>query len=147
VAIRYLGRHARITDDVIESYCPQYQQFPIRELELIHTVRPPAAVRIAASQPVRVCSAGATGLAVMFAVLGQVLHNAPVGAGGVGALVLAVATVTASARGRRRPSEIRAVHRGQLVCLFSTTDRYALGQVARALLRVLEARSDDRESD
>jgi hypothetical protein len=128
----------------MESYSPFYRRFSISELEFIHTVRPPVAVRLAASQPVRVCSAGVTTLAVAFSVLGPVLHNTPVAAGGASALLLAVATVTASVRGRRRPMEIRAVHRGRLVCLFSTTDRHILGQVARALLRVMEARADDR---
>jgi hypothetical protein len=144
VAIRYLGQHARITDEVIESYCPYYQRFVISELQFIHTVRPCTAVRLAASQPVRVCSAGATGLSAIFSVLGPVLHNAPVAAGGATALIVAVATAAASVRGRRQPTEIRAVHRGRLVCIFSTTNRYTLGQVVRALLRVLEENADAR---
>jgi Family of unknown function (DUF6232) len=144
VAIRYLGQHARITDEVIESYCPHYQRFVISELEFIHIVRPAVAVTLAASQPVRVCSAGMTGLSAAMSVLGPVVHNVPVAAGSGCALVVAAAAMVATVRARRRSTEIRAVHRGQLVCVFATTNRFTLGQVARAILRVLEANADAR---
>jgi hypothetical protein len=43
---------------------------------------------------------------------------------------------------RGRPLEIRAVYRGQLICLFHTRDRQVFGQVQRALLRALERLED-----
>jgi hypothetical protein len=43
---------------------------------------------------------------------------------------------------RGRPLEIRAVYRGQLICLFHTRDRRVFGQVERALLRALERLED-----
>jgi hypothetical protein len=144
VAIRYLGKNARITDEVIESRCPYYQRFAISELEFVHTVRPEPLVVLAASQPVRVCSAGVTGISGIIALFGPALHSMPVTVGGVGAVIAAGAVTVATVQARRRPLEIRAVHQGQLVCLFSTTNRHTLGQVKRALLRVLEAIEDAR---
>ena len=143
MAIRYLSPYARITDEVIESYRP-YQRFAISELEFIHTVRVDPVTALAASHPVRVCSAGGTGIAALIAIFGPVLHNMPVTAGGASALAVAGAATLVTARARRQPLEIRAVHQGQLVCLFSTTNRHTLGQVARALLRVIEAADDAR---
>jgi hypothetical protein len=144
VAIRYLGQHARITDEVIESYCPHYQRFVISELEFIHIVRPTAAVTIVASPPVRVCSAGMTGLSAIMSVLGPAVHNVQVATGSGCALVVAAAAFAATVHARRRSMEIRAVHRGRLVCVFATTNRFTLGQVSRAILRVLEANADAR---
>lgn len=143
MSVFYVGRTARITESRIESKCPAYQSFPIRELERIHTVRPVAIVTMAASTPVQVCSAGASGLAVLVALAGWPLLDRPM-VTVIGAVVLALALVvaTASARARKMPLEIRAFYRGRLVCLFSTTDRLVLSQVKRAILRALDAGSD-----
>jgi len=64
--------------------------------------------------------------------------------GGLVGLAVALSAVVLSRRARRRPLEVRAVYRGRLVCLYCTTDRQALGQVTRALLRVLEHNEDTR---
>lgn len=144
VAIRYLGRYARITDDVIESYYPQYQRFVISELRLIHIARVEPLVAVVASRPIQVCSAVATGISGIAVAVGPVVDRMTVAAGGFGVLVAALAVTLAASSARRRPLEIRAVHQGQLVCLFSTTNRHTLGQVKRALLRVLESIEDAR---
>jgi hypothetical protein len=47
-------------------------------------------------------------------------------------------------RTRTRPQELRAIHKGQLVCLYRTTNRRTFGQVSRALLRALEQLEDGR---
>jgi hypothetical protein len=45
---------------------------------------------------------------------------------------------------RRRMQELRALYRGNVVCLFRTSDRLVFGQVCRALLRVLEVHNGGR---
>jgi hypothetical protein len=140
MSVYYLGRTARITDTIIESKCPAYQSFPIRELTHIHTVRRDPIEAMTASIPVQVCSVAVSGIGVLVALAGWPLLDRPlvtvIGAIGLaGALMVA----TASARARRRPQEIRAVHRGRLVCLFRSSDLLVLGQVRRALLRALDA--------
>ena len=145
MSVYYLGRDARITHEVFESCCPQRQSFVIRELEYVHTVREDALFTLAASPPVRVCSAGASGAAALVAVAGWPVFDQPgVTVGGLVALAVAWSAVVLSRRARRRPLEVRAVYRGRLVCLYSTTDRQTLGQVTRALLRVLEHNEDAR---
>ena len=138
--VYYVGRTARITESRIESKCPAYQSFPIRELEHIHTVRQVRIIAMAASVPVRVCSVGVSGLGVLAVLTGWPLLDRPMVTviGGV-VLALALMVATASARASRAPLEIRAYYRGRLVCLFSTTDRLVLGQVKRAILRARDA--------
>ena len=140
MSVYYVGRTARVTDSWIESACPAYQSFPIKELTYIHTVRQLAIVTMAASTPVQVCSVGVSGIAILVALTGWPLLDLPVLTEVAAAvLALAVALALVSARARRVPLEIRAVHRGRLVCLFRTTDRLVLGQVRRALLRAIDA--------
>ena len=139
MSVYYVGRNARVTETCIESKCPAYQAFPIRELEHIHTVRQVRIVAMAASHPVRVCSIGASGLAILVALAGWPLLDRPmVTVVGAVMLALGLTVATASARARRVPLEIRAFHRGRLVLLFSTTDRLVLGQVKRAILRAMD---------
>ena len=145
MSVYYVGRTARITESRIESKCPAYQSFPIRELEHIHTVRQVRVVAMAASMPVQVCSIGASALGVLAALAGWALLDRPmVTVAGALMLALALMVSTASARARKVPMEIRAFHRGRLVCLFSTTDRLVLGQVRRAILRALDAAGGPR---
>ena len=139
MSVYYVGRNARVTETCIESKCPAYQAFPIRELEHIHTVRQVRIVAMAASHPVRVCSIGASGLAILVALAGWPLLDRPmVTVVGAVMLALGLTVATASARARRVPLEIRAFHRGRLVLLFSTTDRLVLGQVKRGSVRAMD---------
>ena len=145
MSVYYVGRTARITGSRIESKCPAYQSFPIRELEHIHTVPQVRIIVLAASVPVRVCTVGASGLGVLAALAGwPVLDRPMVTVAGALMLALALMVSTASARARKVPMEIRAFYRGRLVCLFSTTDRLVLGQVRRAILRALDAAGGPR---
>jgi len=48
MSVYYLGRDARITHEVFESRCPQYQCFLIRDLEYVHTVQEEALFALAA---------------------------------------------------------------------------------------------------
>jgi hypothetical protein len=145
VTIYYLGRDARITDLIFESRCPVYQRFEITELKYPHTVHEDAMTTVVLSTPVRVCSGGAMGVAGLAAAIGWPVFDKPTMTA-TGLVVFGLATVAALGvrRLRRRPLEIRAVYRGSLVCLFSTTDRRTLGQVSRALLRVIEHHKDAR---
>src|SRR5262245_3016835 len=137
VSVYYVGRTARVTDTCIESACPRYQCFSMRDLRYVHTVRQLAIVSMAASTPVQVCSVGASALAVLVAIAGWPLDRPMVSVISVVVLALAATLATASAQARRVPLEIRAVYRGRLVCVFSTTDPLVLGQVCRALLRAM----------
>jgi hypothetical protein len=135
----YRGPQARITHEVFESRCPSHQSYLIYELEYVHTVQEQPVRVLVASVPFRVCSTGMAGLSVALATTGWPILDRPsltLVALAVLATSSAVSTVAWTAR--RRPFELRAVHRGQLVCIFQTTDRRTFGQVTRALLRVLE---------
>ena len=95
----------------------------------MHTVKEDAILAAAASTPVRVCSAGASGVSVLVAAIGWPVFGQPsVTAVGLVAFGAGVAAASAARQARRRPLEVRAVYRGALVCLFSTTDRRTLGQ-------------------
>jgi hypothetical protein len=140
MCVYYLGRTARVTDSRIESACPAYQSFPIRDLTYVHSVRQVAIVAMAASTPVQVCSVGGSGLGILVALAGWPLLDRPmVTVAGAVVLALMLALAIVSARARRVPLEIRAIYRGRLVCLFRTTDQLVLGQVRRALLRAMDA--------
>jgi hypothetical protein len=141
----YRGPDARITHEVFESKRPTHQSYAIRELEYVHKVREDVVDRITSSTPVRVCSTGMAGLSVVVAMTGWSVLDHP--SLTLAALVLGGASSSMSAASwsiRARPLELRAVHRGRLVCLYQTTDRRTFAQVTRALLRVLEQRDDMR---
>src|SRR5262245_60011340 len=136
----YIGSGARITDESFESFHPAYRSYPIRELEYIHVVRRFRLVAAAASTPLRVCSIGVSGLACLTVLAGWPLASPGVSVVGIVLLGAAAGLLSLCAWARRRPMEIRAVYRGQLVLLFATTDCLVLAQVGRALLRVLDNR-------
>jgi Family of unknown function (DUF6232) len=145
MVVYYRGPDARITDEVFESHQPTYQRFAIAELAYLHTVKEEAVFVAAASNSVRVCSAGASGVTALVAVAGWPVFDRPmVSAIGLVLFGLAAGSALAAGRARRRPLVIRAVYRGRLVCLYSTTNRRTHGQVTRALLRVIEAAADAR---
>jgi Family of unknown function (DUF6232) len=97
MTVYYRGRHALITEDVLEVWSPQHRVFHISELTNIYVVD------------------------------GGSRWSRPLW-------------------GRRRtpwvPYELRAIHRGVDVLLFSCTDARTFGQVRRALARVRERHAD-----
>ena len=145
MVLYYRGPEARITHEVFELIQPTRQLFVIRELEYVHKVREAVVDQVTGSTPVRVCSTGMAGLSVAFGALDWPNLDHPSLA--LGAFVACGASTlvsVASWRIRSRPLELRAVHRGRLVCLYRTTNRRTFGQVSRALLRVLEHNDDTR---
>lgn len=142
----YRGPGALITHEVFVSRRPSYRQFAVRELKQVHVHRESAWEAIGSSTPVRVFSVGFGAIAAVVAVSGYpLLHMAAVSV--VALIVLAVAGIAAAvARNlRSRPRGIWAVYRGQLTCIFETTDPAELGQVVRATVRVLERAGDGRD--
>jgi hypothetical protein len=145
LTVYYLGRTARITDQVFESRWPIQRRFVVSELRCPHTFHDSAIRVVAASTQVRVCSGGAFGLSAFATVTGWPVFDVPgMTAAGFLAAVIAGLAVRAARRSRRQPLEVRALYRGELVCLYITTNRYTLGQVRRALLRALEHQADAR---
>jgi hypothetical protein len=135
----YAGTDARITTHMFESYQPIRQSFAIAELEKVHTTRDrgwPDTVR----GPVRVSSTALAGLLSTAAVVDHELaaHVLP-SVLLVGGALISAGVAGASWSVRRRPHELRALYRGQLVCMYRTNDRLQFGQVTRALLRALDA--------
>lgn len=141
----YRGPQARITHEVFESRCPHHQLYLIRELEYVHAVRAEPVRILVASTPVRVCSTGLSGLSMALATTGWPILDRP-SVTVVSIVILTASSVLSAAAWttRRQPFELRAVHKGQLICLFQTRDRRTFAQVTRALLRVLEHIEDSR---
>jgi hypothetical protein len=139
MTVYYVGRCARITDEVFESRWPIQRTFALRELRYPHTVRETAIRLAATSTHVRVCSEGSFALSVVVAVSGWPTSGIPaVSALGIVGAALTAVMVLVVRRLRRQPLEVRAIYRGELVCLHASTNRFVLGQVRRGLLRALE---------
>jgi hypothetical protein len=138
----YVGIDARITADLFESRTPIYQAFAIADLECIHRLREARWVEsLRATPQVGVCSTGLTGVCAVLAMAANALPDQLLtSAGLVAGAVVAAAVAGASFSARHRPFELRALYRGQVVCLYRTTDRLVFNQVTRALLRVLDDR-------
>jgi uncharacterized protein DUF6232 len=145
MTLYYQGPQCRITDEAFELIGTGNQRFLIRDLRHVHLVGPSPVQELASSGPVRIFTSGTAGAAGV-AVLGSTLMDGPgptLAALAVFAIALIPALVARAAR--RQPTEVRAIHRGRLVRLYSTSDRRVLGQVTRALSRVLE-RSEHYDS-
>ena len=144
MTLYYEGRSARITHEVFEALRPCRRTFAVRELAYIHTVRDSIADIAADTTPLRVCTTGMAGLSAALAGADWPIPTTP------SVTVIVVGVGVSSFAGvatwswRRRPWELRAVYRGELVCLFRTADRLVLGQVCRALLRVKERIDEGR---
>jgi hypothetical protein len=95
--------------------------------------------------PGRVCSASASGIAVIAVVAGwwPAVGQPSVTASYLVGLAVGIVFASVAWRIRRRPLEVRAVYRGDVICLFRTSDSRVFGQVTRALLRVVEHMADE----
>ena len=145
MTILYRGPGARITHEVFEAHAPYPQSYVIRDLRYVHVVRETAADVAVGSASFRVCSTALTGISAAFTAAGSPMLDSPLTTA-VAAFVAAVSSAL-SVRGwlvHARPHTIWAIHRGRLVCLFTTYDRREFGQVRRALLRALEWIEDSR---
>jgi hypothetical protein len=143
VTLYYNGDDVRITHEVFQTRSPFSQSFPIEELRYVHTVKFDRIEALVARPQVGVCSTGLTGAVAIFTIVEHATFGHPlVTIAAVGALAAAAAVAGACWSAQRRPLELRAMHRGRLVCLLSTTDRRMFGEVTRALVRVLEWRED-----
>ena len=143
MTVYYASRCARVTDEIFESRWPVSRRFPLSELRCPHTVHDTAIRQVAASTQVQVCSSGTFALSIMAAVVGWPVFDMPaITAFGALAAALVAGLVMVARYQRRRPMEIRAVFRGELVCLYRSTNRFVWGQVRRALLRALERLED-----
>ena len=141
MTVYYIGSDARITSEIFESRRPIHQAFQIAELTLVHTLRARGLFGSLSVHPViGVCSTGLTGICGALAAADVFTDQMLPTLGVTGGAVLAAVVAGAWWSQRRRPLELRAIYRGQLVCIFQTNDRLVLGQVTRALLRVFEER-------
>jgi hypothetical protein len=86
--------------------------------------------------------AGLAGLVAITA--GSLLESTMMAAGALVILVLATVAAVVAWRVQVRPYELWADFRGELVCLFESTDRLEFGQVRRALTRVFEQIAEAR---
>jgi hypothetical protein len=140
----YRGPCARITDELFESSCPTHQTFAISELGSVHVVEGGSG-GFAGLSLARVCSTGIAGVAAVVAVAGSsITGSAQTSMFALLVLVAAAVAAVVAWRTPIRPHELWGVHRGELVCLFQSTDRIAFGQVRRALVRVFEQIADAR---
>jgi hypothetical protein len=145
MTILYRGPGARITHEVFEAQTPYPQSYVIRELRYVHVIRETVADVAVGSTSFRVCSTALTGISAAFTAAGSPVFDSPPTT--VVAALVAAASSVLSVQGWRlhsRPRTIWAIHRGQLVCLFTSHDRHEFGQVRRALLRALEWIEDSR---
>ena len=130
MTIYYEGKFARITDETFESRIQGGQTFAIRELAHPHAVRRTVTGRVTAAL------LGIAAVSAVVAIVGGAA-KAP-GVASVGAVLAVLAVVARLVAARRRPLELRALYRGTVVVLLGTRDPLVLGQVSRALLRVIE---------
>jgi ABC-type transport system involved in cytochrome bd biosynthesis fused ATPase/permease subunit len=139
MVVFYRGHTLLITNDVVEVWWPKYQRFSIKDLSELYVFRDVA-------DPVVARGIGAS--AVMFvatAASWQFMQSMAVLL--IGALVVLAPGVVGAAciRTRRRPWELRATYRGVDVQLFSSRDSLTFGQVKRALVRAMEANTDQNQ--
>jgi hypothetical protein len=145
VTLYYKGVDVRITHEVFESRRPIRQSYVISELEYVHVARESGVRALVGRPPVTVCSSGFAGVCLAVASVDwPTPHEPAVVVAALVALAASSALAGASWGFARRPLELRAVHRGRLVCLFQTADRRTFDQVTRALRRVFEHAEDAR---
>lgn len=141
----YRGPHARITDEVFESVRPSYQLFAINDIRSVYVAQGTRSESAAGLTPLRICSTAVAGLAAAsLAVTAGPIHNPWMSAVSLVILGMSILVAFACWRARVRPHQLWGVYRGQLVCLYETTDKLAFGQVRRALVRVFERIEDMR---
>lgn len=155
MTVFYRGPCVHVTHEVFEARRPNHSRFMIREIRYPCVSRRPNDPTARDPGQLKTLSAGVAGVAAVAAAVGGPALTAasmpPIAtAGFVGILILAVASSFAFAAcvriRTRHVHELWAVYRGQLVCLFETTDERTFGQVRRALLRAVE-QSGGAEAD
>jgi hypothetical protein len=151
MTVFYQGPCAYVTHEVFETHCPYVRRFMIRDIRHPYSVRRPARPTTPDRTQLRAGSAGAAGAAALAAAAGWPVLNAmsmpPIATAGlaVTGVLVVVAAMALVAWMRVQPArvyELWAVYRGQMTCLFDTTDAREFGQVKRALVRAIEQRPD-----
>lgn len=136
MVVYYRGPTAKITDRVIETWCPDYQRFAIAELWEVRVGRTgpgPLDMR-STGVAIGLLAAGAVSLACLPVSGGCVLMTAMAGGAGVAGIN--------AVRLRRVSYVIVAQQQGRDTCVYRSTDERVFGQVRRALARALEAYED-----
>jgi hypothetical protein len=139
MVVFYRGHTLLITNELVEAWWPKYQRFSVKDLTDVYVFRdvadPVVARGIGASAVMLVATAASWQFTQSIAVLliGALIVLAP---GVVGAACI---------RTRRRPWELRATYRGIDVQLYSSRDSLTFGQVKRALVRAMEADTDQNQ--
>jgi Family of unknown function (DUF6232) len=139
MVVFYRGHTLVITNDVVEVWWPKYQRFAVKDLSEVYVFRDVA-------DPVVARGIGASAVMVVAtAASWQFLPSMVVLL--IGALtVLAPGVVGAACiRTRRRPWELRATYHGVDVQLYSSRDSLTFGQVKRALVRAMEADTEQNQ--
>jgi len=136
MVVYYRGPTARITDQVIETWCPDHRRFAIADLWEVQ-------VRQAAPGRVDLRS---TGIAVGLLTVGAASLACLPASGGCALMTIfaagaAIAGVHA-ARRHRPLYVITAWHQGSYTWLYASADERVFGQVRRGLTRALEAHED-----
>jgi hypothetical protein len=136
MVVYYRGPTARITDQVIETWCPDYRSFAIADLWEVRIGR-------TAPGPVDLRS---TGIAVGLLTVGAASLACLPASGGCALMTIFAAGAAIAgmhaARPRRPLYVITAWHQGSYTCLYACTDERVFGQVRRGLTRALEAYED-----
>lgn len=139
MVVFFRGHTLLITSDVVEVWWPRYERFSIKDLSELYVFRdvadPVIARGIGASAAMFVATAASWQFLPSVAVLliGALAVLAP---GVVGAACI---------RTRRRPWELRATYHGVDVQLYSSRDPLTFGQVKRAVVRAMEANTDQSQ--
>jgi hypothetical protein len=143
--VYYRGPCARITDEVIETWCPTHQAYAIHDLRDVWIER----MGEPAAGPIGVGSASTAGaIAVILALersTGSHAFDSPLAL--LAALAIFVASVVvawACWRSRGVDQRLMGVYRGREVIIYQDVDPQRFAQVARALNRALERAEDSR---
>jgi Family of unknown function (DUF6232) len=133
----YLGPYARVTHKVFEVRGPVKRSYAVCDLRRKYIVR--TALRNHRGA-VRICSGGTSGVAIAVLATNRGTPNWPTLAGVLVVLLASAVVLGTSAPGRSRPFELWALHRGETVCLFRSTDRRMATEVGWALRQAIRHR-------
>ena len=128
----YQGHTLVITHETVETWWPTHRRYAVVDLRGAYVSRGPSAPVPVRSVALVALAIGAVAAALPF------ITPIPVWAVGIFAVVALAGVGGIGLRPAPVSWELRAVHEGNDICLYQSTDTLVFGQVKRALVRAME---------
>jgi hypothetical protein len=128
----YEGHTVVITHEAVEVWWPTHRRYAVAALHGAYVSR-------GATAPAPVRTVGI--VAVLFAMVAAALpflSSIPVPVIGAATVVGLAVIFIVGLRSRPASWELRAIHEGNDICIYQSTDTLVFGQVKRALVRAME---------